>query len=93
MIEPWVAQKMTQYMKAVVNKGTGTALKGMSMSVAGKTGSAEFDSQGTSHAWFVGFAPASNPDIVVSIVVEGAGTGSQYAVPIAQKMLKCYFNE
>ena len=35
----------------------------------------------------------TEPDIVVSIVVEGAGTGSQYAVPIAQKMLKCYFNE
>lgn len=93
VVEPWVAQKMTQYMKAVVNKGTGTALKGMSMSVAGKTGSAEFDSQGTSHAWFVGFAPASNPDIVVSIVVEGAGTGSQYAVPIARKMLECYLED
>lgn len=51
---------------------------------------AEFDSAGTSHAWFTGYAPAKNPKIAISIIVEGAGTGSQYAVPIAKEMFREY---
>ena len=93
IIEAWVGQKMTQYMKAVVQNGTGSSLSGLSYQAAGKTGSAEFDSEGTSHAWFVGFAPASQPKLVVSIVVEGAGTGSQYAVPIAKRMFEVYLGD
>ncbi|MDD7403370.1 MAG: penicillin-binding transpeptidase domain-containing protein [Butyribacter sp.] len=92
IVDEWVAQKMTNLMKAVVTDGTGSSLRSLPYSVAGKTGSAEFDSEGTSHAWFVGFAPADNPKIVVSIVVEGAGTGSQYAVPIARQMFSNYLD-
>lgn len=69
----------------VVNEGTGTLLKTSAYQVAGKTGSAEADSDGTTHAWFVGFAPSNHPKLVVSIVVEGAGTGGKYAVPIAKR--------
>jgi len=90
VIEEWVAHKMNRYMRSVVTDGTGHSLSSLPYSVAGKTGSAEFDSEGTSHAWFVGFAPANNPKIAVSIIVEGAGTGSQYAVPIARKMFEEY---
>jgi peptidoglycan glycosyltransferase len=90
IVDSSVAKKMNQMMQAVVTEGTGSSLSSLSYAVAGKTGSAEFDSEGTSHAWFIGFAPADNPKIVVSIVVEGAGTGSQYAVPIARRMLETY---
>ncbi len=90
IVDEWVAAKMNKLMKTVVNQGTGSALASLPVQVAGKTGSAEFDSEGTSHAWFVGYAPADNPKIAVSIVVEGAGTGSQYAVPIAKKMFQKY---
>lgn len=90
IIEDWLAKRMNRLMCSVVTEGTGYALSDLSYAVAGKTGSAEFDSEGTSHAWFVGFAPADNPRIVVSIVVEGAGTGSQYAVPIAKSMFQQY---
>lgn len=93
IIEEWVAQKMNRYMRSVVTDGTGRSLSSLSYSVAGKTGSAEFDSEGTSHAWFVGFAPADNPKIAVSIIVEGAGTGSQYAVPIARTMFEEYIGD
>lgn len=92
IVDEQVAKKMNRLMKSVVNEGTGSSLCSLPEQVAGKTGSAEFDSEGTSHAWFVGYAPAQNPKIVVSIVVEGAGTGSQYAVPIAKKMLGDYLN-
>ena len=90
IVDKSVAGIMKRLMKEVVNSGTGTSLSGLPYQVAGKTGSAEFDEEGTSHAWFVGFAPANNPKIAVSIVVEGAGTGSQYAIPIAKKMFEEY---
>lgn len=93
IIDEWIAQKMSRYMRSVVTDGTGRSLSSLSYPVAGKTGSAEFDSEGTSHAWFVGFAPANNPQIAVSIIVEGAGTGSQYAVPIARRMFEEYIGK
>lgn len=82
-----------EYMEEVVNSGTATALKNSSYQAAGKTGSAEFDSSSSSHAWFVGFAPANNPQIAISVIVENVGTGSEYAVPIAKKMFESYLNE
>lgn len=83
---------MTDYMTEVVNSGTGTALKTSKYQVAGKTGSAEYDSTGASHAWFTGFAPANNPTIAVSVIVESSGTGSEYAVPIARRLFETYLN-
>ncbi|MFA9463709.1 MAG: peptidoglycan D,D-transpeptidase FtsI family protein [Velocimicrobium sp.] len=83
---------LKKMMKAVVEDGTATALKGQSYTAAGKTGSAEFDSSKSSHAWFVGYAPTKKPKIVVSIIVEGAGTGSAYAVPIAKKIMDAYLD-
>ncbi len=85
-----IAKQLNKYLMAVCEYGTASALSALSYPVAGKTGSAEIDSSGTSHAWFVGYAPADNPKIAVAIVVEGAGTGSQYAVPIARNMFMKY---
>lgn len=82
---------LTKFMEEVVNSGTATALKNSNYTVAGKTGSAEFDSSKPAHAWFVGFAEKDNSQIAVSIIVEGVGTGSQYAVPIANKLFQAYF--
>lgn len=84
------ADRITKMMKAVINEGTASGLKYLSYPVAGKTGTAEYDSAGNSHAWFVGFAPAGNPKIAVSVIVEEAGTGSQYAVPVAKQIFQQY---
>lgn len=84
------AKQMQKLMKAVVEEGTASALNNGSYTAAGKTGSAEFDSTKASHSWFIGYAPAKNPKIAVSIIVEGAGTGSQYAVPAAKKIFDTY---
>nr|WP_167956802.1 penicillin-binding transpeptidase domain-containing protein [Anaerosporobacter faecicola] len=86
------ADVLADMMIDVVNNGTAYKLSGKKYQAAGKTGSAEFDSGSSSHAWFVGFAPADNPEIAVSIIVEGAGTGSDYAVPIAKKIMDTYFS-
>ncbi|WP_026528836.1 peptidoglycan D,D-transpeptidase FtsI family protein [Butyrivibrio sp. VCD2006] len=79
-------------MEGVVEKGTASKLKGLSYTAAGKTGSAEFkDSTSDSHAWFTGFAPAEDPEIAVTIIVENAGSGGEFAVPIAKRIFDRYF--
>jgi peptidoglycan glycosyltransferase len=87
------AEIMTGLMKAVVEEGTASKLSGLSYTAAGKTGSAEFDKESDSHAWFTGFAPADDPEICVTVIVEGAGSGGDYAVPIAKKVFNTYFDE
>ena len=79
-------------MEAVVEKGTATKLKGLSYTAAGKTGSAEFNSSTSdSHAWFTGYAPADDPEVCVTIIVENAGSGGSFAVPIAKRIFDAYF--
>ena len=78
-------------LQEVVNDGTGDDLKECSVSVAGKTGSAEQTGK-PAHAWFIGYAPADNPQIAISVIVESKGSGSKYAVPVAKELIKAYFN-
>ena len=84
------AQTLEQLMCNVVTTGTATALSGLGYSVAGKTGSAEFDEYGNSHSWFIGYSNVENPELVVAIIVENGGTGSEAAVPVAQQLFETY---
>ena len=85
------ADILTELMEGVVESGTATKLKGLSYTAAGKTGSAEFNSDSDSHAWFTGFAPADDPEICVTIIIENAGSGGEYAVPVAKRIFDAYF--
>ncbi len=88
------AAAVTQLMTEVVENGTATKLSGLAYTAAGKTGSAEYNNiKGDSHAWFTGFAPAEDPEVCVTIIVEGAGSGGDYAVPIAKRIFDAYFRE
>ncbi len=87
------AEILRDMMTAVVEEGTARKLSGESYTAAGKTGSAEYNNKGDSHAWFTGFAPAEAPEVCVTIIVEGAGSGGDYAVPIARRIFEAYFNE
>jgi peptidoglycan glycosyltransferase len=73
-------------MTAVVESGTGTGAALSGVQVAGKTGTAEV-ADGEPHAWFAGFAPADDPQIVVAVLVENAGTGGSVAAPIARQVI------
>lgn len=87
------AELLTEYMTETVLSGTAQKLQNDTYSVAGKTGTAEYSSdKSKSHAWFVGFSNVEDPDLVVCVVVEGAGAGSEYAVPIAKKVFDAYQN-
>lgn len=78
-------------MSAVVTEGTATRLKKLDVKVAGKTGTAQQEGK-ESHAWFIGFAPVNDPKIAISILIENKGSGSENAVPIAEKVFDAYFN-
>ena len=64
------------------------------VSVACKTGTAQVGDEDTKpHAWITLFAPAYNPQIVVTVLVESGGQGSEVAAPVAKKMLEEWFTE
>ena len=86
-----VAEQVTALMRSVVTEGTANSLSGRDYEAAGKTGSAEFDNNKSSHAWFTGFAPASDPEICITVLIEGKGMGSSYAVPVAGQIFDAYF--
>jgi penicillin-binding protein 2 len=85
--------------------GTGNAAKLKDITVGGKTGTAqvvtmekfkETDEEDVAykhrdHAWFTSFAPAENPEIAVTVLVEHGGHGGSAAAPVAKKVLEKYF--
>lgn len=93
MMTPEEAGILTEFMKETVTSGTAVELSYSGYSAAGKTGSAEYDSGGVTgtHSWFVGFSNVENPDIVVVVIAEDGGTGSQTAVPIARAIFDSYY--
>jgi len=94
-----------QGLRAAVEWGTAMNAYLPWVSVAGKTGTAEYftdenedgypdrDSKGNlpTHAWFTAFAPVEDPEIALVVLVEGGGEGSDTAVPIASQILQHYF--
>ena len=77
------AAQMRTSMRQVVTSGTGRALAGHPVAIAGKTGTAEVDGQ-RSHSWFVGFAPFSGKQrVAFAVIVEHAGYGARVAAPVA----------
>lgn len=94
LIQTDEAEVLKDLMEAVVEQGTATYLKQADYTSAGKTGSAEYSSdKDLSHAWFTGYAPAEDPEICVTVIVESAGTGGDYAVPIAKGIFDLYFHQ
>jgi len=71
----------------VVEEGTGQVASLSGVEVAGKTGSAE-NPHGQAHSWFTAFAPAEAPQVVVTVVVENAGAGSEAAGPIVSELME-----
>lgn len=80
-------------MREVVLTGSGRALRSLPVSSGGKTGTAQYVSDGKemTHAWFTAFAPYDNPEIVITVLIEGGGEGGIVSVPVAKEVLNWYF--
>ncbi len=99
-------EQVTQGMYGVVNEGgTGGAIKLQGIEFCGKSGSAQVMSntersrlgkglsQNKDNAWFVGYAPRRNPEIVVSVLVEGGEHGAGASGPIVRDIIKAYYDK
>jgi penicillin-binding protein 2 len=87
---------------AVVKSGTGRRAYLDDVDVAGKTGTSQVVSlekekagkevrRFRNHAWFVAYAPADEPEVVVSVIIEHGGQGGEVAAPLARRFLAVYF--
>ena len=86
--KPLTAGQLNTMMQNVVNAGTGTAAALEGIQVAGKTGTAE-KGDGSNLAWFIGFAPADDPQVAVAVVIEDTqSTGGEAAAPLAAEVIK-----
>ncbi|MEK9186173.1 MAG: penicillin-binding transpeptidase domain-containing protein, partial [Patescibacteria group bacterium] len=71
--------------------GTANLLSSLPISAAGKTGSAQTTNNTRTNAFFVGYAPAEEPEIAILVLIENAREGSLNAVPIAKDVLEWYY--
>ncbi|MEO3855542.1 penicillin-binding protein 2 [Acrocarpospora sp. B8E8] len=88
-----VAGKLKDMMVSVVQAGTATAAQVPGVSVAGKTGTAEHGDSPSPHAWFIGFAPADNPEVAICVFIESGSagtdaTGGHTAAPLAKDVMQ-----
>jgi penicillin-binding protein 2 len=77
-------------LERVVDYGTARTARLKEITIAGKTGTAQ-NPGGLDHAWFVGYAPADEPEIVVAVLVENSGHGGVVAAPIARQLFRTWF--
>ena len=90
-------------LEGVVSEGTGKRAQSKFVEIAGKTGTAQnvgarfqrsegedTPKQFRDHAWFVAYAPASDPKIAIAVIVENTGHGGTFAAPIAKALIEEY---
>jgi penicillin-binding protein 2 len=78
-------------MRQTVTAGSARSLNALPVQVAGKTGTAQWNSKKSNHAWFTSFAPYDKPTITVTVLVEEGVEGSVNASPVAREIYRWYF--
>lgn len=103
-LNPENVKEIVDGLFGVVNEGgTGGRARLPGIAVCGKTGTAQLTSEeyaksqgrktSEDNAWFVGFAPCTNPEIVVAALFEHFPGHGQYAAPIVRDIMKAYFDK
>lgn len=88
------------------DRGTGHSIRDPSILIAGKSGTAQvvkvadgvnrkaafraLKAKERDHAWFVGYAPADNPQIAVAAIIEHGGHGASVSAPLVHKVISAY---
>lgn len=84
-------QIVREGMRQTIISGSARRLNYLPVEIAGKTGTAQWQSNKPNHAWFTSFAPYQDPEIVLTVLVEEGREGSQIAASIAGDILRWYF--
>jgi len=79
---------------AQVTKNGGTAWPFFNFSIptSGKTGTAEYSDKNRTHGWYTSYAPSSQPEIALTVLIEGGGEGSNVAAPVSKSIYTWYFS-
>lgn len=89
-----VADEIGAAMQLAVNGNLGRQFTAgarlTSMVVAGKSGTAELDPGTRPHSWFIGYAPANDPQVVIAVIVENSGGATVRASPIAGDLFRAW---
>ena len=104
VVEAWVVEELQNGLREVVISGTAAeTFADLDIPSAGKTGTAEYcdnvaqakglcvQESWPTHAWYVGYAPFENPEIVVVAFVYNGGEGASVAAPIVLEVMQAYF--
>ena len=88
-LSPGIIQVVQDGMRQAVMSGSSQLLKALPVHVAGKTGTAQTGKE-TTHAWFVGFAPYEDPELLLVVMMEEGGE-STGATAVAYEIFKQYY--
>lgn len=77
-------------MRAAVTNGSARGVASAGINLAGKTGTAQSSSNKPPHAWFTSFGPYEKSSLVITVLIENGGEGSETAVPIAREIWQWY---
>jgi len=90
-IDPSNIKIVQEGMRETITSGSARSLNTLPVAVAGKTGTAQWSTKKSPHAWFIGFAPYDKPQVAIMVLVEEGVEGSTIAAPIAKDILNWYF--
>jgi penicillin-binding protein A len=82
-----INEAMVQAVEGPLGRRFTSGAKVSGVTTAGKSGTAELGGSGEPHSWFIGFAPAENPQVAIAVLVEQAGRGGEVAAPIAGRLM------
>ncbi|WP_372699600.1 peptidoglycan D,D-transpeptidase FtsI family protein [Arthrobacter sp. JSM 101049] len=90
-----IADQITELMRGPVESGTAYTADIPGLDIAAKTGTAEIGDTGKVNSWITGFAPADDPQVAVTIVIEKTDyeTGHNLTSPNLKKILEAVFNK
>lgn len=90
VVPPDVVEIVRRGMRETVLSGSARSLQASPWAMAGKTGTAQWRDGEPTHAWFTGFAPYDDPQIVVTVMIEAGGEGSRAATPVARDIMEAW---
>ncbi len=91
LMKPETAQIVRHMMTTVVTQGSGGKAAVEGLTIGGKTGTAQVGGDLAPHAWFTGFAQNADQAVVIVVLIENGGEGSQVAAPIFARMAQAVF--
>jgi penicillin-binding protein 2 len=91
-IDPANISTVKAGMRQAGTSGSAKSLSDLPVEVAAKTGTAQFEIAGKTHAWMTAYAPYNNPTFAIAVLIEQGGEGYAEAGPVVHDALKWYFS-